>query len=260
MTRNPYLTRSHAVLKLRQRLEVESSPRVQMGLMVALTGGFGWLASFLLLHAGMDGMAWRYPVALGLAYLFFLFLLWLWLRGMADDTADIVDLATSLPMPQGNLPSPRFASGGGGDFGGGGATGSFGEAGESVETALDSVSTVGDVGKLASSVGDSDELAIPLIAICLVAGLAMASFYVVYLAPSLFAELLLDGALSYTLYRRLRRIERKHWLDTAVRRTILPFGVTALFLCAMGAAMAAYAPGARSIGDVIHSHHQEGQP
>ncbi|MEY2687655.1 MAG: hypothetical protein RL375_1853 [Pseudomonadota bacterium] len=224
-----------------------------MGLIVMLTGGFGWLASFLLLQAGMDGMAWRYPVALGLAYLFFLFLLWLWLRGQAGDAADMVDLATSLPMPQqGHLPSPRFASGGGGDFGGGGATGSFAEAGEVNGMALDSARTMGDVGKLASSVSDSDEWAIPLVAICLVAGLAVASFYVIYLAPSLFAELLFDGALSYTLYRRLRGRDGGYWLGTAVRRTALPFALTAVFLCAMGATLTAYAPGARSLFEVVH--------
>jgi hypothetical protein len=33
---------------------------------------------------------------------------------------------------------------------------------------------------------------------------------------------------------------------------VLPFGLTALFLVAVGAGMAAYAPGARFIGEVLH--------
>ena len=69
------LTRSHAIVRLRHRLENESYPRLQMGLIVALTGASGWLASFLLLHAGMATMAWRYPLALVAAYFVFLGLL-----------------------------------------------------------------------------------------------------------------------------------------------------------------------------------------
>jgi hypothetical protein len=44
---------------------------------------------------------------------------------------------------------------------------------------------------------DADELAIPLIALVLAIGLALASLYVVYMAPVLFAERLFDGVLSY---------------------------------------------------------------
>ncbi|TCO96867.1 hypothetical protein EV684_1284 [Rubrivivax gelatinosus] len=46
-----------------------------MALLVALTGGFGLLASFTLLRLGLDSMALRYPLALAFAYLFFLFLI-----------------------------------------------------------------------------------------------------------------------------------------------------------------------------------------
>ena len=45
--------------------------------------------------------------------------------------------------------------------------------------------------------------------------------------------------------------ERAHWLASAFRRTVLPFAATAVFLVAVGAAMAAYAPGAKSIGQVV---------
>ncbi|MDP1792256.1 MAG: hypothetical protein Q8L12_16940 [Methylibium sp.] len=74
--------------------------------------------------------------------------------------------------------------------------------------------------------------------------------YVVYVAPVLFAELLLDGALSYTLYRRLRAgDDSPHWFTTALRRTALPFALTAVFLAIVGMALSAYAPGARSLGE-----------
>jgi purine-cytosine permease-like protein len=68
----------------------------------------------------------------------------------------------------------------------------------------------------------------------------------------LFAELLVDGVLSYTLYRHLHKVETHFWLSTAFKRTVIPFLLTAIFLAILGAAMAHYAPGARSIGEVIH--------
>ena len=82
-------------------------------------------------------------------------------------------------------------------------------------------------------------------------GLALASLYVVYIAPTLFAEVLVDGAISYALFRHLRGQDSQHWLTSACRHTALPFIATALFLAATGAAMSAYAPGAKSVGQVM---------
>ena len=96
-------------------------------------------------------------------------------------------------------------------------------------------------------------MAIPLLAIGLAIGLAFASLYVVYLAPALFAELLFDGVLSYTLYRRLRNTDSSHWLSTAFRRTVLPFALTAVFVALVGAGLAAYAPGAQTLGQALHA-------
>ena len=248
MTRNLRLTRSLAVVRLRRRLEQESFPRIQMGFIVALTGAAGLLCSFLLLHAGVDGMALRYPLALTAAYAFFLFLLWLWLHTKADDYADLPDLMDLVPVRGAGNPAHSFTSGGGADFGGGGASASFDAPGT---TALPEAKPLSSIGKAADSGFDADELVIPLVAVVLAVGLAFASLYVVYLAPALFAELLFDGVLSYTLYRHLRAADSSHWLSTAFRRTVLPFGLTAVFLVAVGAAMAAYAPGARSIGEVF---------
>lgn len=251
-------TRTLALQQLRRRLEDDSWPRLQMALMVALTGTFGLVCSFVLLKAGVGSMALRYPLALIGAYLFFLALLWLWLRTKAEDYADGADLVELVPMP---MPRPGMpavtVNAGGGDFAGGGASGSF-EAFDATPVPADAspFSSLGDVaGDVVGSASDADELALPLVAVVLLAavalGLAVASFYMVYLAPALLAELLLDGALSYTLYRRLRTADRQHWLATALRRTVLPFILTGLFLFGIGAALSAYAPGARSIGEVM---------
>lgn len=106
-------------------------------------------------------------------------------------------------------------------------------------------------GKSVGSAADAEELAIPLIAIALAIGVALASLYIVYIAPVLFAEVLVDGSLSYVLFRHLRGQDPRHWLSSTFRHTAAPFAVTAVFLFAAGAAMAVYALGAKSVGQVM---------
>jgi hypothetical protein len=242
------------------RLNKDGYPRLQMSLLVALTGGAGLLASFLLLHsAAVEAMHVRYPAAVGCAYLAFLFLLWLWLRTKADDyldgSIDIPDLSGGGSPGVDALPD---FGGAGGNFGGGGASGNF-----VTDDALSSASLpVGDgdgIGAVGEAVGEvvggADEGAIPLAVALLVAALVavllFATFYIVYLAPALFAELLVDGALSASLYRRMRGLQTRHWLESALRRTALPFAVTALGLALIGYALHAYAPEAHTLGEVL---------
>jgi len=255
MTRHVRITRYLAIVRLQRQLEQETYPRLQMGLIVALTGVAGWLLSALLLALGMDQMALRYPVALGGAYLVFLGLLWLWLRTQAQDYQEIPNLvevnsSSGCDSGAGEVRLPSMHSGDGGDFSGGGASGSFDALATLPEAESDVLSSVGDA---VGSVGDADEFAIPLLAIALAVGLAFASLYVVYLAPALFAELLFDGVLSYTLYRRLRHADSSHWLSTAFKRTVLPFALTAVFVALVGAGLAAYAPGAQTLGQALHA-------
>lgn len=205
------------------------------------------LASFGLLQLGLGSMAVRYPLALAAAYVFFLFLIWLWLRTNADDYIDVPDPTGLLPSggPTGDAGS--ISSCGGGDFGGGGASGSF--DGVDLSTVADTPAKA--AGKAVGAIGDADELVIPLVVVALAVGLAVASLYVVYIAPALFAEVLVDGALSYALFRHLQFEERPFWLASAIRNTLMPFAATGVFLAVVGAAMALYAPGAKSVGQVV---------
>jgi hypothetical protein len=253
-------TRSGEIARLMGRLNKDGYPRLQMSLLVALTGGAGLLASFLLLHsAAVEAMHVRYPAAVGCAYLAFLFLLWLWLRTKADDyldgSIDIPDLSGGGSPGVDALPD---FGGAGGNFGGGGASGNF-----VTDDALSSASLpVGDgdgIGAVGEAVGEvvggADEGAIPLAVALLVAALVavllFATFYIVYLAPALFAELLVDGALSASLYRRMRGLRTRHWLESALRRTAVPFAVTALGLALIGYALHAYAPEAHTLAEVL---------
>jgi hypothetical protein len=241
--------RSRAIQRVRERLMRDSFPRAQMALIVALTGGFGLLASFVMLQFGINAMALRYPLALSLAYIFFLFLIWLWLRTNAQDYLDVPDISNLIPRPGQSAGAPDFKSGSGVDFASGQATGALdGYATGLNETTPSPLTGVGDpVG----SVMGADELAIPVLAIALAIGIALASFYVVYIAPVFFAEVLVDWALSFALFRHLRSQDPRHWLSSTFRRTAMPFVVTAVFLMVVGAAMSAYAPGAKSIGQFL---------
>lgn len=243
------ISRSAALVRIQRELEQGAYPRIEMGIIVALTGAAGWLASALLVHLGMLRMATRYPLALLLAYLVFLGLLWLWVRTSASnhtgtaDGPDLSDAADVADMIDSTIPRTGFRGG------------SHHPVAVHDEPAV--LPSIGDSAKSASdalgSVGDADEFAIPLLAILLAAGLALASLYVVYMAPALLAELLLDGVLSYSLYRHLRRGDSAHWLSTAVRRTMLPFALTAVFVALVGAGLAAYAPGSHTLGQALHA-------
>lgn len=260
------ITRRTAIVRVQRHLEHSSYPRVQMGLIMGLTGAFGMLCSYVLLQSGVGSMAVRYPLALAGAYLFFLLLLWLWLRSSADDWGSAADAADVLPEGGHGTSVPKISSGGGGDFGGAGAQGRWVPARDAAEVgslparsvAAPALPTDSGDTALGASVGDAvadassaDEVVIPLLVLALLLGLALASLYVVYLAPSLLAELSVDGALSYSVYRHLARTEKRHWLGTAVRRTGLPLLVTAVFVTLIGWGLSVAAPGAHTLGEAL---------
>lgn len=265
------LTREGAIVRIRRQLEDDGFPRLQMSLIVALTGASGLTASFLMLHAGLLSMTWRYPLALLVAYGVFLLLLWAWLRTQASDweaasnVADAADAVTGvvddaladLPLGTGGgrLPLP---TGGAGDFAGAGASGDFGApglAGPALDASPSSAADgIGDaVGDAAGGVFDADEVLIPLLVLLLAAVLALASLYVIWTAPGLLAELLFDGALSWRLFRYVRSQDSPNWITTALRRTALPFGLTGLFVMAVGAGLGALAPEAHTLGQALQA-------
>jgi hypothetical protein len=70
-------------------------------------------------------------------------------------------------------------------------------------------------------------------------------------APDFMAEVFLDGVFSAALYRRLSRIEHRHWLKSAFARTKAPFLWTVLFFAFAGGVAHQYAPEAVSVGGVV---------
>lgn len=224
MAAAPLTERARRVRRVQDWLLRHGWPRLQMFLLVAITGGVGFLVSAGLLKAGWTVMWQRYLVAIAVAYLAFLALIWLWLqlsrRHLVEETSDpllnALD-AVPLPMPRhgvGDLPNP-FES--------------LGEA-------------------ATSAAGDDPRawLLVPLLAV--LAALALSVAWVIYIAPVLFAELLVDAVLAAGLYRRLRRDAGGSWLATALRHTAIPFACAALLVALAGWGMQEHQPDAKSLG------------
>ena len=250
------ITRQAEILRIRGNMERDGFPRLRMFLLVTLTGAVGFIASFLLLHGGLLMMWLRYLLSFGVAYLAFLGLLWLWLRTRDSEDVDLSDAFDTMDIGGDVVRSGVDFSGSGGHFGGGGASGDFSSA--LVDTGGGEASSL--LGDTLSASGDAEELAIPLLVILLVGAILLSSAFLIYSAPMLFAELLVDGVLSARLYKRLRGLETRFWLETAIRKTALPFLLTALVVAGAGWGMSRYAPEAHSIGQVLlHAHSQSTQ-
>jgi hypothetical protein len=244
-------TRKRRIGIIKQRLLRRSWPRLQVSLILLSTGLTGFLTSFSLLHLGIPWMWLRYPIAIVVAYCVFLLLLrfWLSLHWIRNRTFGLwVDLFPS-PPDIGFTGSPStsevFRFSGGGDAGGGGAGGSWGPCVSSAST-----SSHGSLFNGVSVDLDLQEGWLIVIAIVALIGGLFASLYIVYIAPTLLAEVLIDGALVAGLYRRVKRVEQRHWLRTALRQTVLPALLAAIFFTVAGYTMQRAVPKAHSMGEV----------
>lgn len=240
-------------------------PRLQMSLILLLTGLVGFLVSFVLLRAGVGRMWLRYPVAVIVAYIAFLLLLRLWLayqRWSARresshfdvDLPGIDGLPLDLPGAAGDAGGAAF--GGGGDFAGAGAGGDWQTPGLNSAAAPESFSGGGGGGGggVLDGLGvgiDADEGCFFVIALLLlILGGLLASVYVVYIAPALLAEVLVDGLLVTGLYRRVKEPVSGNWLLGAVRRTLWPVLLTFACFLAAGFILQYLAPEARTLREV----------
>jgi len=248
-------SREKFVRRVRAHLEHDGFPRLEMTLIVALTGLTGFLSSFLLLQCGFYTLWLRYLCAFGVAYVVFFGLLWLWLQKRQHDMFDTVDILNVMPSPSSSSQAADVSSNlmeaGAGDFSGAGASDSF--ASVASEESSSSLSGVGDALEV---VGEADDFAIPLVIILAIGAAVLAllasSAVVIASAPALFAELIVDGFLSASLYHRLKGLHTRHWLNTALRKTILPFLFSAVFFAGLGWLMQHMVPQAHSLGEVIH--------
>jgi hypothetical protein len=236
------LERSKLIERVRRHLEQRGWPHVVLFVIVALSGFTGFIVSFALLSAGMSSMAWRYGIAGTSGYLAFLGLLALyiaWKRRLGEfgpeealDVAQWMDFR--LPTDAGSM-APRYFSGG--RSGGGGSSASW------------DGSSASDRGSWFD--GDSDFVWVLVAAAALfAAGLAVS--YVVWIAPALLAEVLVDAIIIGTVSKQMARLERRDWTATAIRRTWFPATVMILTLVVGGWALQQAVPDAQSIGPAVH--------
>ena len=116
------LTRTEIVARTKRNLLEQGYPRLQMFLIVCLTGAVGFIISFILLDAGMTAMWIRYGIAMMVAYLAFMGLLWIWLHSKSSDYSDFPDITN---VGDNVETGSKVLQGQGGGFGGAGANGSF---------------------------------------------------------------------------------------------------------------------------------------
>lgn len=256
-TRTTYRRRERRIEFLKRRLLRKSHPRLHASLILLLTGLSGFLASFVLLRLGIYEMWLRYPVAILFAYGVFLILLRMWLSlsrprnweldgDVVETTVDVVSEVTE---------GSDAGFGGGADFSGGGA-GGYWEEGVSTATSntVSTVTTTNGSGSTGFSFDfDLEEGWLIVIASIALIASAFAALYVVYIAPALLAEILLDGVLMAGLYKRVKSIQHRHWLRSALRQTAVAAIVVAVFFTIAGFALQKVAPYARSIGEVWES-------
>ena len=260
--KDPAAVREAEIEKVKKRLLRDRAPRLQVSVMLLFTAFGGFLASFLMLRAGIDSMALRYPIAIAFAYCVFLLCLriWIWLNDPRASRGPSIDIPGDLPVPNisvgGSSPAvdaePFF--GGGADFAGAGAGGSWDEGGNVAPVAFASstkTSSGGGLGIGSAFDADLDELIFLIIAIVALAAAFSVLIYIIWIAPLLLAELMVDGVLVAGLYRKVKGIEPQYWLITAVKRTIIPFVIVVLMFTLAGWALQSAAPEARTIGEAI---------
>lgn len=256
-------SREELVEKVRKRLERYGLPRLQMSVLLALTGATGFLSSFVLMKLGVHSMALRYPVSVALAYGVFLLLLRVWLRLQRErwslDIPDVGGVGEAVLDGAGGLVrgAGRVVQGGGGNFGGAGASVEF-EA-PAVPMALSQPSPVpaatasgggGGGGGFDFDLDLGEGGCFVVAAILLIAAATVgAVVWVLWTAPILLAEVLVDGVVMTGLYRRLKHgPEPGHWLTGAIRRTWIPAVVVALLFSVAGHFLQKAVPEASSIG------------
>lgn len=225
--------------------------------MLTLVGGAGltgFITSASLLTAGMSAPWLRYPLAAAAGYVAFLGGLRAWLalrQRRFDGDADLSVLDLLGPDADASSPVGAGGFGGGGGFSGGGGSAVL-DAAEAGAAGAEAKSSILAGGLEAAA--DADEGAVVIVPLVLGAAAVvgvLASFAVLYNAPVLFAEVLLDSAIAAVAYRRLRRHSSAHWTAGVLRRTWKPMLAIGTVLVALGVAIPWLVPGADSIGDLF---------
>lgn len=237
--------RARRIELIRQRLIRHGLPRLQVSLILSVTALAGFLTSYTLLSFGVLRMWLRYPAAILAAYFVFLLLLalWLWVQRRSFDLDPDLPEGVTDALP---APHEHVGFGGGDDFGGAGSGASWQSVNASPSPGISSQGSNSSSGILDLDLDDGWLIVLAIVAI--VGGL-IASFYVIYIAPALLAEILVDGALIAGLYKRVKPIQERHWLRSALRKTVVPAILVTLCFTVAGYSLQKAIPEAHTIGE-----------
>ncbi|MCW5557219.1 MAG: hypothetical protein KIT22_05220, partial [Verrucomicrobiae bacterium] len=218
--------------RIERRLLMRRFPRLEMTLLLGFSGMAAALASFLLLQAGLESMALRYPIAVAAGYGAFLLLLRLWLRLQADGPSVLESADGGV-----DLCDAAWYRGGG------------------THSNVDLSRPLGESKGLDPGSGwldlDAEELGLLCIVLLAAAAGVLTCLYLIWVAPSLLAELLVDGLILSGVHRVIGLRSAVHWLPGVFRRTWFPAVCLMFFVGLSGFALHRLAPDAVSIGPAV---------
>ncbi len=237
--------------------------RVHMFVIVGGTVAVGLLTTKILLLTHERNLAFRYGLAVIVAFAAFLGFIKLWLgyvglclarkgRGSSDggDWLDVVDFDCDGISTGGGgdgIGGPQFESGGGSSFGGGGAGGSWGDP---VAAPVKASSSGG--GFSLGDIGGDDDLGIVILVAVLVLAIALAAVYVIWAAPAILSEAAFQGVLAAALARRTKQISHGTWEGSVLRATVIPFAIVLAVAITLGVYAQKRCPSATRLAEAIH--------
>jgi hypothetical protein len=249
----------HLAAMLRHRLRERFWLRLHVFAIALITLGGMWLASALLMQAGIGLLALRYGLAFGAAYVLYLGVLRLWCGWLArgrshGDALDVPDLPDLPNLPDGTVPraaASTFESGGGGDFGGGGASGSW----EPAEAAGDGlVETTKHAASVLDGADEGIVLLVPLAVLATIVavlsgllGLGVLSLFGVEVLLAVTVEVVLASLAGSVAYKGFT----EGWLASAVGHTWRGALVVLATAVLLGAAIDHWLPGAQSLAQAL---------
>lgn len=254
------------VSRLSGALQQNGYQRLTMLMIVTGAAAAAFLTSALMLGAGLRYMPVRYAIASLLGYGVFVWLVRWWLSArdrheasqrLVADSVDAVDVLNVTDLPGSLLrtaartareaPVEIFQ---GGRSGGAGASAVFG-GGPAHMPAVVVPQVQSESGGGLSWAADLDDDGLKLLPLFAVAAIAVGLFAagsVVWSAPQLLAEILVDGAIAGQAYRGLRK---GNWTGGVLRRTWKPMLAVLLAFVLLGFAGHYFNPAADSIGDLF---------
>lgn len=253
---------------LLKTLQSQYWTRFHMVLIIAACISVAVLTTRLMLNAGVTVMWVRYALALLFAYGTFFIGVWVWLhlsaygrhlradwgrRNNYDGSG--LDIIPNINISGGGATSPIELplQGGGGTFDGGGAGGAWDVPDTSVSLDMPGSDLVDGVGDVAGGVDDGGCLIViagMLLAVALFAVFG-ATFYVIYQAPAILAEVIFEVLLGSPLARGARALDSANWPAVLLKKTWKPFGLMAAAAMAFAIFCNVYFPQVATAGQAI---------